>query len=258
MMAFAKPGYVVSVVDSSNKPIREFMENGVRVARIPFSSEYKVRLKNTTNKRCYAEVEIDGMKIDAEARRLVFGADQEIDLERFVDSMKTGQRFKFVSSGDSQVQDPTSKENGKIKVTFYPEKIYPYATSWTTTVSSPQPWWGGHSGILRSYTNSSAGNGGMGTVCSTNAFHMRGAVEGNAANVQLDSCMVTKDAGATVGGSTSSQEFKLSNESFFTETPVVIEIQLRGPSREPVYKVLKDGKEIACELSPDGLWLKVG
>ena len=250
-MAFHQ-GHVVAIVDSNNKPIREFNENGQKVVRIPFGSEYKIRLKNKNNKRCYATVEIDGMDVSSEKQRLVFGPNQELDLERFVDSMTTGQKFKFVSAGDSQVQDPTSKENGKIKVTFYPEYIF----QTITTLAQPtyQPFWG-HSGILRSYTNKSVDGG---ISCSTNsAFHMRG-VEGAANNVQLDTCMVANDAGATVGGSTSDQKFTVSNESFVTDTPVVIEIQLKGPSREPVYKVLKDGKEIPCELSPDGIWLKVG
>jgi hypothetical protein len=43
-----------------------------------------------------------------------------VDLERFVADLDKGRCFKFVPTSHRDVQDPTSKENGVITVTFQP------------------------------------------------------------------------------------------------------------------------------------------
>lgn len=234
MMAYQAPGYVVAVINHNNQPVREFNENGVRVARVPFGTEYKLRLKNKTNRRCYAEIEIDGMKIDSQGRRLIMGAGQEIDVERFLDSLNKGNRFKFVSPTDSGVQDPTSADNGKVRVTFYPEM-----PSFTIR-HDPTPWYG-YPFWTRSYINNHVDSVynplDVKYGCATNAAaSTSGILRGTSCNtqpqVQLDCQSVKGDAGATVGGSESSQKFTTSHESFVTEAPVVIEILMKGPSEE--------------------------
>ncbi len=122
-MAFAS-GFVVSVIHN-NKPLREVNNCGERVARLAFDSEYKLRLKNKTNGRALASIHIDGTDI-MNGSQLIINSGETIDLERFVDELDKGRKFKFMSvekgSQTGEIQDPTSVDNGLIEVKFFKER----------------------------------------------------------------------------------------------------------------------------------------
>ncbi len=67
-------------------------------------------------------ITIDGANV-SQLGDLIIPANGEVDLERFIDvSLTEGQRFKFVSLEDLDVDDPSREENGQIIAEFRLEK----------------------------------------------------------------------------------------------------------------------------------------
>jgi hypothetical protein len=243
MMAFQR-NFVVSILNHENKVVREEAGDFNRVARVPFDQEYKIRIQNKTRRRAYARVEIDGMEVSP-GRRFVLGPKESVDLERFVldGDLSTGKRFKFMSlekgAATGEIQDPTSLENGKIKVTFEPE-IEPPTLKYShnggqsilrgrgmpETYGSASP----NNNTTQAFYSSTGGTPGVETAhVSTNCMVPQGfdtlerAIEPQAVS----------ELGATVEGSVSDQKFTDSHEFFFTENPVEIVIMLKGPKPLP-------------------------
>lgn len=134
MMAYQN-GFVVSIIHNGH-PVRETRgEDGLRTCVLPFGSEYKIRLKNTGLDRAKVTVLIDGTPVFSGDKTLLLGCNETVDLERFVSSLDKGRRFKFVPSSHAEVQDPTSQDNGVIRVTFQPvcSKIVEATPSWVMT-----------------------------------------------------------------------------------------------------------------------------
>lgn len=107
---------VISLVDDSKKPLREHdfqKEEYARKAKVflPFDTEYKILIKNQSDRRIKLDVEIDGTNVSAEG--LIILPHTTDYLERFVNIAK---KFKFVRSNDEAVADPSNRENGIVKV----------------------------------------------------------------------------------------------------------------------------------------------
>lgn len=217
---------------------REQNEENERTVRIPFDSEYSIRIKNTTNFRSLVKVQIDGTIC---AERLLLRPHQTLDLERFVidgDLLK-GKRFKFVRASDPNVQDPTAGENGLIEVIVEPEVQYTYAynpaTAWSlyATAKGIQGG-GGTGGALNGQPIGSAG-----VVFDSNPIGQNFMnISSNCSNAAPTSgsmsftnsvpTAISKDLGATVEGSQSNQRFTETNEWFQTQAAFTIPIRLRG------------------------------
>ena len=114
-----KSGYVVSVRQGS-QTIKEDQSGKVE---LPFNEEYEVRLRNKNGKDCIAFVYIDGKVVVKDG--LIVRAHSFIDLERYVENLDKGNRFKFVSIKDSRVSDKTEPDNGIIEVRFHEVKDQP-------------------------------------------------------------------------------------------------------------------------------------
>ena len=131
-----KDGFVLSIL-KDGKPLKEI--DGV--VRIPFDSEYQVRLRNKNWLNCKAKVYIDGAPV-SNLGDFVINSQGVVDLERFLDnSLDEGARFKFVHKDHGEVSDPDNDENGVIRVEFYKAQSitytittgnYPYASPWYT------------------------------------------------------------------------------------------------------------------------------
>jgi hypothetical protein len=191
MCAYAN-AFVVSLI-CNNQPQREYNEDNERVVRIPFGSEYSLRLKNMRDNKVSVMISIDGMNIVSGGGRFVLQPHEDLDLERFVEDLKEGKRFKFMSveegKNTGEIQDPYSKDNGLITVEiFEPEVKKVYRES-------------GYSDVLRSRKISADG-----------FTQTKGSSRGitGCSNVVMDNVVMTSsfDAGATVAGSTSSQQFQ--------------------------------------------------
>ena len=116
---------VVTIVDGNNKPIRELEAERTDKGRkckifLPFESEYKFLIKNNSDTRIKLEIEIDGTNVTNDG--LVVFAYNNYFLERFLNSPE---KFKFVRRNDDRVSDPSNIDNGTIKVKVYKE-IKPY------------------------------------------------------------------------------------------------------------------------------------
>lgn len=223
-MGFVQPGFVVAIIHNG-KIIREQNSDNERTVRIPFGSEYQIRIWNKTRARAFARVMIDGTEVVS--GKLILSAGEKMDLERFVidGDMSKGSRFKFVEAGNSAVQDPTAKENGELEVIFEPEddRLSRLSGIFTGQI--------GHSGI-----GGSASGGGILRGMSFNSQPTFGGVVNStttgATMDSLDISCSTGDKGATVEGSQSTQAFMTSHVDFPTLAPVSLKIRIRGPKTE--------------------------
>jgi len=109
----------VVAIKKNGKVLRESSGSTVYM---PFGSEYTILLKNKSNKRACARVEIDGTDI-SDGQEFIIPAGGSTELKRFMldGDMDRGNAFEFTSLSDSRVQDPTDNENGRVKVTFWRE-----------------------------------------------------------------------------------------------------------------------------------------
>lgn len=116
---------LVASVIYNNQPVRETNEGGRRTCYIPFNSEYRLKLKNTTGLRALAKVSIDGTPIISGDRKFLLHGYGEFEIERFVTDLNQGKKFKFISleqgSATGELQDPSSPLNGLIRVEFFKE-----------------------------------------------------------------------------------------------------------------------------------------
>jgi len=183
--AVSQESFTLTVLHE-NKPIREFSKQVI----VPFHDEYKLRLKNNHNRRCSAEVFIDGAPVSS-IGNFIINSNGILDLERFLtDSLTEGKRFKFVPLSDPNVDDPNREENGLIEVVFTLEKEY-------------QP-------IKHYYSYSDNGNV---LIMGTDVNVSSGILNSNPlvfANGEMGTSLTStlcSSAGATVPGSASNQTF---------------------------------------------------
>lgn len=217
-----KDDFVLSIM-RDGRPLRE----SGRIIRMPFNSEYKIRLKNKNGKSCKARVTVDGTPV-SQLGDFVISSWGTLDLERFVnDSLNKGKKFKFVSAKSDEVQDPTNSDNGLIRVEFY------LATNGPLIITHDSWRWSGGSEIWpcndddgtipRKKKGIDETLGGGNT---TSAFYSSN-VSFTCDNAMVDT--IPDDKGATVEGGESNQSF-MTVSDFDTEiTPVVLELELRAP-----------------------------
>ena len=251
--------FVVSIVHN-NKPLREFNECGTRVCRVPFNSEYKIRLKSKTWKRALAVITIDGTDVLSGGKAVLLSPYQTVDLERFVDDLDAGRKFKFVSvekgAMTGEVQDPTSAENGWIQVDVYPEvdapKVYPTSDTGIPICSTKDMGSVCRSRGMSTIFSVAADNGinlsgatmdfmscsneSFATNTVANTFYTSGAVPtpcSISGGVSEERYRAISDKGATAEGTHSGQQFRLETKSFeVEEKPVSIKILLKGPKSD--------------------------
>jgi hypothetical protein len=231
MMAYQSPGFIATILHN-NRPVREFTETNERTCIVPFGSEYKVRLKNKTDKRCKVKVFIDGMDTNSDGSSFVLAAQQSLDLERFVDDLKSGKKFKFISVEEGtktgEIQDPTSSENGLIRVEFHPESLTisgGYVNIWQN-----YPPYYAYKYVVTSTNNTTSTN----TITDINDIFVNtstGTHPGANGGFDLIGSDFNKTKGATVQGGTSNQAF-ISVSDFVTDAPVVITMRMRGSKSE--------------------------
>lgn len=225
--------YVVSIIHKG-KPQREFGSNGERTVELPFNTEYSIRLKNSTNSRALVDISIDGMSIFSGDKKLILGARQSVDLERFVDSLSEGKKFMFVNKFMAELSghsDPTTKEFGLISVDFTPEQEL------NLGLISRTPYYGGqhYDPILRGGAMGIAVNGAMALPdsqfsCQANISSIAGTTSGSG----MQNITTKGVVGGTVEGSDSKQEFG-ENKSYIAWNHIgktTISLRLKGPSEK--------------------------
>jgi len=225
-MAYANQ-FVASIIHN-NKIQREFNKDGQRAVQLPFDSEYTIRVQNKTFLKASVDILIDGISIFSSGKQLILNPSQTINVERFVNDLKSGSKFKFVSLQKAVAeghQDPTSIDFGMISVVFTPQKVSSLLDGISISLPSNTHIGGSWSsggiskGVLRGNSLSAAGstlyssaavntsnlvNNSTMTNCSTTAF---------ASTCTMDSMEITPSSvGGTVEGGKSNQQFQESNE----------------------------------------------
>jgi hypothetical protein len=249
--------FVVSVIHN-NKPVREFNEGGQRVCRIPFNSEYKLRIKSKTWKKALVSISIDGTDVLTGGKQLILSPYQSVELERFVDDLNAGKKFKFISveqgASTGEVQDPTSPENGLIRVQIFPEVEWHLSTASTggaIKMCTGTSWSLGSAGGASLRGMAVSGAGGITETCNSSTDYITGVpttptstfyCTTNAASAApigaaaaAGACMdfMASDKGATAEGGHSGQRFHVEQANFQTETtPVVFDLWLKGVRSE--------------------------
>jgi len=218
-----KDGFVLSIM-RDGRPLRE----SGRTVRMPFDSEYKIRLKNKLGKSCKARVTIDGTPV-SQLGDFVISSWGTLDLERFVnDSLNKGKKFKFVSAKSGEVQDPTNSDNGLIRVEFYLAKNGPLVITndwtWHYPPYFPPNDFDDDSTVSRKRKSKGiddvlgGGNTTSAFYCSTNVSFTNNITDS-----------IPDDKGATVEGEDSNQSFMTVSDFDVELNPVVLELELRAP-----------------------------
>jgi len=222
MMAYGSD-FVLAIMHKGS-PVREI--NGK--VHVPFSSEYKVRLKNKHSYlRAKARVWIDGRQV-SNLGDFILQPGQTLDLERFLDaSLSQGNRFKFVPLSDSRVNDPTDGNNGVVKVEFYRENDF--KIDWPKTVSPVKPYTGRGSTGDPDWTFTSNPNWTPFETLTFNSQSLGSTKISSTMSMNFLACAATMPAnGATVEGDISNQQF-VQGADFTTDLfPTTLTLQIRG------------------------------
>lgn len=205
-MSYRQDGFNLWIVVDGNE---QRIINGT--VRVPFNTEYAIRVRNDNPCRALFDIEIDGF---SSSESYVIEAYQTVTIERFMNgNLGYGSKFKFVEATNSSVQDPKSPSNGKITVSIRKEASLP-------KVTKPQP-----RQRLNSVRTSSWGEGPIGTSCpSCNYWNS----DFYSSPVNLNNITFTSDVGATIDGSFSGQSFVLVNGFTVESTPIILSLYLRG------------------------------
>ena len=220
------------------------------IVTLPFGSEYQLFLKNLRSRRAMVNVSVDGQ--DATDGRLVIGANSSVTLERFIrnGNLSRGNRFKFIErTANIEAHRGIKEDDGIIRCEFWGEKEvidqpivrhhyydewYPVQRPYYPPYNPQNPWrpyWG--ETICQTETTTT---GGIGSVTYTSG----GTNHVNAQNVcafnmasDFDRSMELKDsglndAGITVPGSESNQQFYRTAGFQLESNSTVIVLQLRG------------------------------
>lgn len=214
----------VAAIKTDGKVLRE--HNGEVI--LPFSSEFSVLLKNLNSVKAMAKVFIDGDEVTD--GWLVVGPNQSLNLERFIKNgnLKKGNKFKFIER-TTQIENHRGikVDDGLVRIEYKFQKkvvdvpeVHRYPVYEPYYVPRYSPWgyypWDPYSGItwrINYQTNTSGGLGGQLGVQNI---------------MRCTNMAAVSEAGITVAGSESSQEFHTVS-SFETETTShVIVLKLKG------------------------------
>ncbi len=227
-----KNNFVLTIL--RNGKLQKEMDGNVG---LPFGTEYKIRLKNKNCRQAMAKVFIDNIQV-CSLGDFVIGAGSSLDLERFVEtSLARGKKFKFVSLDHSEVDDPTSSENGIVKVEFRLEKQTPFICFDPVKIK-PFPFVGedyNGTGNFKHYDwtywcdNDSSGKKSGNTYICNDAKSLRSTHDGSACYVNYCSTNIGPPeslTGATVGGGDSNQQFYYASDFNVEDIPTVLTLKL--------------------------------
>jgi hypothetical protein len=255
----------VAVVKARGQILREDKDTVL----IPFGEEYTILMKNLNGQRALVKVQIDGQ--DVVDGGLIVNANSEIELERFVKDLNSGNRFKFIQKTKKIQEHRGDKiDDGMIRIEFqferptptYTAPIWNYSDScnWqlikgsdissdsqilphNVTVSNHVTLSGSSgkfssdtSNVLATNTSSGVVNNSNSTNASTNV-----TLTANTYNVRgLDNSLPQIEEGITVKGSVSNQKFKQGYIGLLEDEKHVIILQLKGykDSGKPVEQPL--------------------
>ena len=229
--------FVVALKTIDGKVLREQKDT----VFLPFSSEYSIYLKNLNSVRSQVKVSIDGQDV-LNGESLVIGANQDLNLERFLKSKDSGNRFKFIER-TSQIENHrgVKAEDGLIRIEFQFEKVFNNQWYVNTNVLgggyNPNQIYGG--GGWRGAAGGSGGNqvylkglGGSALNAIGSSYSVpagqANCMDFNPQSMEVKCSAPVSDVGITVPGSISDQKFQTVS-GFALESEVhVIVLKLLG------------------------------
>ena len=246
MMHCKDTGFIIAIL-SNGKVLREV--NGK--VFIPFDSEYSIKIKNPTLNRVGVSIDIDGTSITSQ--KIIIDKLSDITLNRMcIDGdLNSGSALKFVSVKHKDVQDPSSHENGQIKVSFFKEVVrfgnsvittnhihhhhhidYPFWYNSNTTYGNGAGDVVGINNIVEDCHNLNfTSSTGPSASYSTNNLRTKSCNQGTLRRVQAS----VDTLGATVPGNQTTQQFTTVDIELESTPCSVMVLTLRGRKNEPLY-----------------------
>lgn len=127
---------LVVAVKCKGRVLREFVEWGDRYTVLPFGSEYSLLLKNLATRNVVANIEIDGQDIQKHGNGFLVGPGEEIEIERFVDNLYDGHRFRFIKKTEEISNFRGDRvDDGLIRVKFRYEQQKSQTGWWSDSVT---------------------------------------------------------------------------------------------------------------------------
>ncbi len=214
--------HIVAVLKVDGHILREDHDT----VTLPFGAEYSIMIKNLNSVRVQAKVSIDGKDV-TDGARMIIHPNSSLDLERYIHNgnMNAGNRFKFIErTPEIEEHRGAGIDDGIIRVETWAEVVQPMTIDYYYQQQHP---WRTPSpfidGILRSNsvrpTSSTAKRSGI-RGSSTN---FTAPLQGNDAELQMN-C----DAGITVPGSVSNQQFFTVSDFPVENQSHVLVLKLRG------------------------------
>lgn len=211
---------MVAVVKNNGKILRE---NGDTVY-LPFGSEYSIYMKNLRSRKAKVKISIDGQDVLNGSSVLING-NSEFELERFLEDMDKGNRFKFIQKTEKIQEHRGDKiDDGIVRIEFqYEREIVQapiYQTNWVhsygTNVRSPLR----GTGEWTSTTFNS-------NVTTDDFSDLTGSMV-NTRSIVPQSVKPLNEEGITVKGSESNQKFVYGSIGILEDEKHVITLQLKG------------------------------
>jgi len=122
-MVYQKDSKFVAVITCNGKILRDFKndEDNYQV-KLPFGSEYGIRLKNLNTTRCAFTVYIDGEDV-LDGSRIILDPNESHDLEGFMSDNAVKNKFKFIEKTKKISEYRGDKiDDGMIRIEYQFEK----------------------------------------------------------------------------------------------------------------------------------------
>jgi len=247
----------VTAIKVGGKILRESND----CVELPFGSEYSILLKNLDSVRMQARISIDGKEATG---WLIIDPGRDIEVERFVEDLDKGNRFKFIERTERIEQHRGIKvEDGLVRVEFRREKVYEppkvvehhtyhhhYHDGYYYPYYPYYPKYGNFCGTLNGGDSGLRGaigglSGGLQTSASNSSSGS--VVTQTAVMNMMKTEAPVNDTGITVPGSLSNQKFT-SVRGFETEQSEVVVLHLVGKKAGMPVQVVKTVQtKLECE-----------
>jgi hypothetical protein len=209
----------VAVLVIGGKILREVRSDlGETVVRLPFGSEYNIRLKNLNTVKAVANVEIDGRNA---AQGIIVEPGKTVELKGFLEGLKVKNRFRFIQKTDEISRHRGDRiDDGIVRITYKFERV------WEPVKLTP----------LR-YDYPFIPNGGIYWSTYTQTTYNTGDSTSGQLNRTVSNtpnqifCNSVCEPGITVKGSETNQNFVYGDVGFLEETEHAINIKLVGHDR---------------------------
>ncbi len=230
----------IAVLKCNDKILREQGE----YVNLPFGSEYSLLLKNMESRKAQVKIHIDGRDVGGP---FVIDPNDNLEIERFVERMDKGNRFKFIQKSQEISDHRGDKiDDGFIRIEFQYEEqpeviIKKYIVEEPTTIWRSTPYYTTYNNdnVIRgsSATKGINSNPVEMTNCTFSCQVDKADVDFSDAN--SESWEVQGDEGITVNGSESNQSFQYATVGTLESASHTIILRLRGVHPKTKVKISK-------------------